>query len=101
MRSSIANLKQKLEQNEVDSYGWIQDDEMVADILTKDMKDKFGLNEVVMENRLRCITSDDNKVTAEDGEFVMTRKNYRKSDFTDSFGRTLIIDIKYRSFIKI
>ena len=77
MRSSIADLKQKLEQNEVDSYGWIQDDEMVADILTKDMKDKFGLNEVVMENRLRCVTSDDNKVRAEDGEFVMTGRKLK------------------------
>ena len=78
MRSSIADLKQKLEQNEVDSYGWIQDDEMVADILTKDMKDKFGLNEVVMENRLRCVTSDDNKVTAEDGEFVKTGRKLKE-----------------------
>ena len=78
MRSSIADLKQKLEQNEVDSYGWIQDDEMVADILTKDMKDKFGLNEVVMENRLWCVTSDDNKVTAEDGEFVMTGRKLKE-----------------------
>ena len=78
MRSSIADLKQKLEQNEVNSYGWIQDDEMVADILTKEMKDKLGLNEIIMENRLRCVTSDDNKVTAEGGEFVMTGRKLKE-----------------------
>ena len=71
MRSSIADLKQKLEENEVESYGWLQDEDMVADILTKDMRDKFGLDEIVKENRLRCVTSSDNTVTAEGGEFVM------------------------------
>ena len=78
MRSSIADLKQKLEQKDVDSYGWIQDEEMVADILTKDMKDKLGLNGIIMENRLCCVTSDDNKVTAEDGEFVMTGRKLKE-----------------------
>ena len=71
MRSSIADLKQKLEENEVESYGWLQDEDMVADILTKDMRDKFGLDEIIKENRLRCVTSSDNTVTAEGGEFIM------------------------------
>ena len=71
MRSSIADLKQKLEENEVESYGWLQDEDMVADILTKDMRDKFGLDEIIKENRFRCVTSSDNTVTAEGGEFIM------------------------------
>ena len=71
MRSSIADLKQKLEENEVESYGWLQDEDMVADILTKDMRDKFGLDEIVKENKFRCVTSSDNTVTAEGGEFIM------------------------------
>ena len=71
MRSSIADLKQKLEENEVESYGWLQDEDMVADILTKDMRDKFRLDEIVKENRFRCVTSSDNTVTAEGGEFIM------------------------------
>ena len=71
MRSSIADLKQKLEEKDVESYSWLQDEEMVADILTKEMKDKFGLDEIVREKKLRCVISADNTVTAEGGEFVM------------------------------
>ena len=71
MRSSIADLKQKLEEKEVECYSWLQDEDMVADILTKDMRDKFGLDEIVKENRFRCVTSSDNTVTIEGGEFVI------------------------------
>ena len=35
------------------------------------MRDKFGLDEIIKENRFRCVTSSDNTVTAEGGEFIM------------------------------
>ena len=41
MRSEIADLKQKLETNEISKYCWIQDEKMIADILTKEKKEKF------------------------------------------------------------
>ena len=78
MRSSIADLKQKLEEKDVESYGWLQDEEMVADILMKEMKDKFRLDEIIKENRLRCVQNNDNIVTAEDGEFIMRGRKLRE-----------------------
>ena len=78
MRSSIADLKQKLEEKDVESYGWLQDEEKVADILTKEMKDKFGLDEIIKENRLRCMQNNDNIVMVEDGEFIMRGRKLRE-----------------------
>ena len=78
MRASIADLKQKLEEKEVESYGWLQDEDMVADILTKEMKDKFGVSGILRDNKLKCVKTSDNTVTVEDGEFVMKGRKLRE-----------------------
>ena len=81
MRSSIADLKQKLEDKDVQSYCWMEDSDMVADILTKEMKDKWGLNEVMHENRLRCIKKEENIVTEEAGEFLIRNRTVKAKKF--------------------
>ena len=53
LRAEVSNLKYQLEENVVESYCWLQDEEMIADILTKDKKDKFGLDELMKENFLQ------------------------------------------------
>ena len=40
MRADVADLKQKLEVGEISKYCWVQDEQMLADILTKDKKEK-------------------------------------------------------------
>ena len=67
-----------MEEKEVESYGWLQDEDMVADILTKEMKDKFGVSGILRDNKLKCVTTSDNTVTKEDSEFVMKGRKLRE-----------------------
>ena len=49
MRSDIADLKQKLEIGEISRYCWLQDENILADILTKERKEKFWLDDSLKE----------------------------------------------------
>ena len=78
LRSSIADLKQKLETKEIQSYEWITDQEMIADILTKEKRTKEGLEDVLRMGRLDIVNRNHNIVVEENGEFLM--KNPRTKD---------------------
>ena len=78
MRSDIADLKQKLETNEISKYCWIQDEKMIADILTKEKKEKFGLDDLLRDNKLDVLRSEDNCVTFEGAEFHITGRKLRE-----------------------
>ena len=78
MRSDIADLKQKLETREIFSrYCWLQDKNILADILTKERKEKFGLDNLLKENKLSVLKTEDNCVKCEEGEIMITRRNLR------------------------
>ena len=78
MRADIADLKQRLEFKEVDKYCWIQDERMIADILTKEKKEKIGLDDVMKENVLDIAHSEDNCVTYANGEFDISGRKLRE-----------------------
>ena len=58
LRSSIADLKQKLETKSVKSYEWMTDDNMIADILTKEKKTKEGIDELMEKNILDALNKE-------------------------------------------
>ena len=71
LRSCIAGLKEKPETKEVESFEWITDEYMLADILTKEKNTKEGLEDLTSKNKLDVINRDFNLVVEENGEFLM------------------------------
>ena len=65
----MAYLKQELEDGEILGYSWIQGEEIVADIFTKQGSKREALDEIVRENRFRHAQTKDNLVLHENGEF--------------------------------
>ena len=78
MRADVADLKQKLEVGEISKYCWVQDEQMLADILTKDKKEKHGLDEVLRDNKLKILKSEDNCVKFVDGEIEINGRKLRE-----------------------
>ena len=62
-------LKQSLERGDILGYSWIQGEEIVADVLTKQGSRREALQEIVMENKFRHAQTRDNWVYYENGEF--------------------------------
>ena len=69
LRQSVAYLKQELEDGEILGYSWIQGEEIVVDIFTKQGSKREALDEIVRENRFRHAQTKDNLVLHENGEF--------------------------------
>ena len=78
MRADIADLKEKLESRDVDKYCWLQDERMLADILTKERKEKLGLDGLMRDNILDVVQSENNCVAYNNGEFEITGRNLRE-----------------------
>ena len=55
LRQSVAYLKQELEDGEILGYSWIQGEEIVADIFTKQGSKGEALDEIVRENIFRQV----------------------------------------------
>ena len=51
---------------------------MLADILTKEMKHKEGLDNLLLKNKIDSITSRDNSVRFESGEFQIKGRKLRE-----------------------
>ena len=78
MRADILDLKLKLEVCEVDMYCWVQDEKMVADILTKEKKEKYGLDDLLKENKLDVVNNEDNCVKYVNGEVEISGIKWRE-----------------------
>ena len=78
LRADIADLKQKLEFGEVNKICWLQDEQMLADILTKECKEKLGLDDLMKENKMDALKSADNCVTYDEGEFSISGRKLRE-----------------------
>ena len=87
LRSCIADLKQKLETKDIQSYEWLTDENMIADILTKEKRTKDGLEDVLTRNELSVVNRGHNKVIEEDGEFLMenVRTKSKNSNIDDKY----------------
>ena len=69
LRNDIEFLKQMLEDNDIQSYRWLQDERMLADIFTKEKNTKIGLEDVLERNKLECVVNNEDKVIFSGGEF--------------------------------
>ena len=78
LRQSVAYLKQSLEDEEVTDYSWIQGEEIVADILTKQGSKRAVLDEILVKNEFKHARTEDNKVTYEGDEFKIRNKVTKK-----------------------
>ena len=79
LRNDVDFLKQKLEDNEIQCYRWIQDEFQIADILTKSKNVKIGLDEVLEKNKLEVVkTHKEDQVIYNDGEFVINGSMLRR-----------------------
>ena len=77
LRAKVSDLKYQLEENVVESHCWLQDEEMITDILTKDKKDKFGLDDLMKENYLDAITKLQNRVRYVEGDYKIDGRKLR------------------------
>ena len=77
MRQHVYALQQHAETGEVQTFNWIQDEDMIADVLTKDMKHKEGLDDLLLKNKLQSIITRDNSVSFQSGEFHITGRRLR------------------------
>ena len=55
-------------------YSWIQGEEIVADILTKQWSKHEVLDEILVKNEFKHARTEDNKVTYEGDEFKIRNK---------------------------
>ena len=78
LRQSVAYLKQALEDEEVVDYAWIQGEEIVADVLTKQGSTREALDEIVKKNEFRSAHTKDNRVTFEGNEFKIRNRINKK-----------------------
>ena len=78
LRQSVAYLKQSLEDDDVMDYAWIQGEEIVADILTKQGSKREVLDEILKKNKFKHAGCMDNRVTFEGDEFKIRNKVTKK-----------------------
>ena len=78
LRQSVAYLKQSLEDGDVLDYAWIQGEEIVADILTKQGSKREVLDEILQKNNFKHADCMDNRVTFEGDEFKIRNKVTKK-----------------------
>ena len=78
LRQSVAYLKQSLEDEEVLDYDWIQGEEIVVDVMTKQGSKREVLDEILMKNKFRHAHTMDNKVTFEEDEFRIRNRVTKK-----------------------
>ena len=68
LRKSIAYLKEHLKLGSVESYGWIEGKDIIADILTKTGSKRSELDEIMMEGYFKHVQDEKNCVKFKDGE---------------------------------
>ena len=59
-------------------YSWIQGEEIVADILTKQGSKRVVLDEILVKNEFKHASTEDNKVTYEGDEFKIWNRVTKK-----------------------
>lgn len=74
LRNTITDLKEKLEDNSVDSYSWLDTKDMTADILTKECKDDPEVHNIFLRNIFCQAKNKNNIVSCVDGEIRISNK---------------------------
>ena len=55
LRQTIVDLKERLVDGDIQSYSWLSTQDMIADLMTKEIKIPFNLEEVIMRNTLHLL----------------------------------------------
>ena len=70
-------LKERLETKDVEFYSWLDTDDMLADMLTKEMKESSDMIEILWKNHFRLYRSADNKVAYANHEFKISNRKIK------------------------
>ena len=71
MRQTVVDLKERLVDGDIQSFSWLLTQDMMADLMTKEMKVPFNLEEVIMRNTLQLPQPLVNEVVAVGTEIRM------------------------------
>ena len=97
LQNCYTELKDRLERGEIESYVWLDTDDMVADILTKDSKENLDIVDITRDNRFRLSRNEDNIVSYSDGEITLRNrkekaKKREKIEFENDEGLKLKVN---------
>ena len=95
LRNSIADLKSKLEDGSIHSYSWLESQDMLADILTKEGLNSQDILDVLHENTFKNAGREDNFVSFENGEIKLSN-NKVKAKKDEEFGSDVFTKEKTR-----
>ena len=62
MRNCVSSLKEDLNENRVSSFSWVDGDNMIADVLTKERKEHSDFSIMLLEGKLKIGSNADNLV---------------------------------------
>ena len=71
LRQTVVDLKERLVDGDIQSFSWLPTQDMMADLMTKEMKVPFNLEEVIMRNTLQLPQPLVNEVVAVGTEIRM------------------------------
>ena len=83
MQDCVDYLKEKLETGEVAQYSWLDSDDMIADMMTKEMRESNDMVEILWKNRFRLFRNADNLVTHANNEFKISNRKLKNTTSSD------------------
>ena len=83
LRNQVQELKDVLIDKEIECYGWLSSKDMIADMLTKEMKMNDDIGELLLNNNFHIKNPEVNLVKAIDDELKMFNIRNRKVESTE------------------
>ena len=77
LRNCYTELKDRLENGDIQCFVWLDTDDMVADILTKDTKENLDITDIIRENRFRLANNEDNIVSYKEGDITINNRKVK------------------------
>ena len=77
MQDCVDYLKEKLETGEVEQFSWLDSDDMISDMMTKEMKESNDMLEILWKNRFRLFKHSDNLVKYVNNEFKISNRKLK------------------------
>ena len=81
LRPVIKDMKEKLEDGNIDKFGWLEMKEMISDVLTKEKFSNTDMEKVVGDNRLDAVKrSFDRERNMLDNQICLNENLYNSID---------------------
>ena len=80
LRNCYTDLNDRLTNGEVECFVWLDTDDMVADILTKQAKENVDIIDIVRVNIFRMARTEDNKVSCNQDEITITNRKVKHKE---------------------